>query len=104
MSHQNMGVAFRKQGDHAGALEAYGKALAIREQVLGPQSEPVGDVCYSMAMAHKARGEREQARAFYERATAAYAAALGPEHESTVQAREQAAKIRSGWSCRTRSG
>ena len=43
-----------------------------------------------MAMVHEAQGEREQARAFYERAAAAYAAALGPEHESTVEARRNA--------------
>ena len=76
--------------ERAAALEAYGKALAIREQVFGPQSERVGHTCYNMARAYKAQGEREQARAFYERAAAAYAAALGPGHESTVRARQRA--------------
>ena len=46
-----------------------------------------------MAMTYEAQGEREQARAFYERAAAAYAAALGPEHESTVAAREKVAEM-----------
>ena len=75
MRHHNMGAVFHEQGDHAGALEALGKALAIKEQVLGPQSEPVGKTCIGMATVHEAQGEREQARAFYGRAAAAYKAA-----------------------------
>ena len=91
LSHANMGLVFEKQGDHAGALEAYGKALTIDEQVYGPQSKDVGDTFKNMANAYAAQGERERARTFYERAAAAFAAALGPEHERTVNAREMAA-------------
>ena len=46
-----------------------------------------------MALAYKAQGEHAQARAFYERAAAAYTAALGPEHKSTVRARQKAAEM-----------
>eukprot|EP01045_Picozoa_sp_COSAG04_P005752 COSAG04_NODE_270_length_18507_cov_125.250380_17_plen_315_part_00 len=93
LSQYNMGLVFYNLGDNAGALTALGKALAIWEQVYGPQSKLVGNACRAMAMAYKAQGEREQARAFYERAAAAFAAALGPEHEGTVEAREKAAEM-----------
>ena len=52
--------------------------------------ERVAALC---AVSHEALGEREQARAFYERAAAAFAAALGPEHASTVQARERVVEM-----------
>ena len=64
-----------------------------RGQVLGLQSEPVGNACKAMARAYTAQGECEQARAFYERAAAAFAAALGPAHGSTVGARRKAAEM-----------
>ena len=41
-------------------------------------------------MAYEAQGDREQAKAFYGRAPAAYAAALGPEHPKTKAARKRA--------------
>jgi tetratricopeptide (TPR) repeat protein len=77
--HHNMGGVFLMQGDHAGALEAVHKALAIYEQVYGPQSEPVAHSCWRLATIYAARADqapaspsddRQQARAFYERAIA----------------------------------
>ena len=78
-SHHNMGGVLLVQGDHAGALEAVHKALAIYEQVYGPQSEPVAHSCWRLATIYAARADqapaspsddRQQARAFYERAIA----------------------------------
>ena len=62
---------------------------------MAADAEPgrVGLTCDNIAIAYNKLGEREQARAFYERAAAAYAAALGPEHEETLRARERAARL-----------
>eukprot|EP01045_Picozoa_sp_COSAG04_P017598 COSAG04_NODE_1566_length_6320_cov_15.884102_10_plen_92_part_00 len=53
------------------------------------QSKEVGETCMLLAMAHGAvQGQREQAKALYERAAAVFSAALGPGHAQTLEAQK----------------
>jgi tetratricopeptide (TPR) repeat protein len=79
LCHNNMGGVLLMKGDHAGALEAAHKALAIYEQVYGPKTKPVAASCWRLATIYAARADqapaspsddRQQARAFYEKAIA----------------------------------
>ena len=59
-----------------------------QEQV-DAQSKEVGETCMLLAMAHgAAQGQREQAKALYERAAAVFSAALGAGHAQTLEAQK----------------
>lgn len=68
------------RGDYSEALDLHARALAIREQALGPEHPDVAISLNNLAVTHAARGEHEEALALYERALAIDEAALGPEH------------------------
>jgi CHAT domain-containing protein/tetratricopeptide (TPR) repeat protein len=72
-------------GDLAGARPCYERALAIREQALGPHHPDTAQSLNNLGFLHKAMGDLAGARPYYERALAIRAQALGPQHPGTAR-------------------
>ena len=60
------------------------KALAIREQVLGPEHSDVGHCLNVLALNCKAQGRYEEAEQLYQRALVIWEKALGPRHPNVA--------------------
>mmetsp|Transcript_17966 Transcript_17966/g.33717 ORF Transcript_17966/g.33717 Transcript_17966/m.33717 type:complete len:394 (+) Transcript_17966:134-1315(+) len=70
----------QRRGDVEDALRLYAKALAILQQVHGPQHADVAAVLNSMAGAKEAQNHVEEALNFYDRALSIREKVLGPTH------------------------
>jgi Tfp pilus assembly protein PilF len=79
-----LGLLLRAQGDLAGARPYYERALAIYEQVLGPQHPDTASSLNNLGALLHAQGELASARPYYERALAIREQVLGPQHLDTA--------------------
>jgi len=68
-------------GDHAGALEAYERALAIQRAALGDGHAKVGSMWAQIGLCRSGMGDYTGALEAYERALAIERAALGDHHD-----------------------
>jgi len=71
----------------------YQRALAIREQMLGPEHPDTATSLNNLAFLYHNQGKYEQAEPLYQRALAIYEQRLGPEHPSTRTFRENYAGL-----------
>ena len=72
------------QGDYAKALEYYGKALAIRERVLGTEHPSTATTYNNIAGVYQAQGDYAKALEYYGKALAISERVLGTEHPYTA--------------------
>ncbi|NIP13689.1 MAG: TonB family protein, partial [Pseudomonas stutzeri] len=70
----------RNQGRYAEAEPLYQRALAIRENALGPDHSDVAQSLNNLAALYHAQGHYAEAEPLYQRALAIVEKALGPEH------------------------
>ena len=80
----NLGAIAFGEGLLPQATEHYGKSLAIRERVLGPEHLETGKVLANLALVHKRQGRPLDARAMYERALAIQQKHLGAHHPTVA--------------------
>ena len=78
------GQALNYAGDLRAAVPWYERALAIREQVLGPNHPDTAKSLNNLAAALWAQGELAAARPLHERALAIWEQTLGPDHPHTA--------------------
>ncbi|MCG8351229.1 MAG: tetratricopeptide repeat protein [Chloroflexales bacterium] len=78
------GLHQHAQGFYTAALPLYARALAIREQVLGPEHPDTATSLNSLGLLLQDLGDLAGARPYYERALAIRAQALGPDHPNTA--------------------
>jgi tetratricopeptide (TPR) repeat protein len=71
--------------DYAGARLYFERALAIREQVLGPEHPHTAQSLNNLALLLQAQGNYVSAKLLFERALAIREQMLGPEHPHTAQ-------------------
>ncbi len=79
-----LGYLLRAQGDLAGARPYYERALAMREQALGPAHRDTATSLNNLGGLLQAQGDLAGARPYYERALAMREQALGAEHPDTA--------------------
>jgi len=70
-------------GDYAAARSYFERALAIREQVLGPEHPATATSLSNLGVLLQDQGDYAAARPYYERALAIREQVLGPEHPAT---------------------
>ena len=80
----NMAGVFQAQGDYEKALEYYGKALAIRERVLGTGHPDTAVTYNNMAVVYEDQGDYEKALEYYGKALAIRERVLGTGHPDTA--------------------
>jgi tetratricopeptide (TPR) repeat protein len=90
----NLAELLRMQGEYATARPLYERALAIYEQVLGPQHPNVATLLNNLAGLLHNQGEYAAARPLYERALAIYEQVLGSEHTGPWTTSEQKVALR----------
>ncbi|HEX8698154.1 MAG TPA: serine/threonine-protein kinase [Myxococcaceae bacterium] len=83
-AYNNLGRILIDQGKYPEARESHSRALALREQALGPEHPEVATSIFNLAMVDWWMGHYEQALANTERAAALKQKALGPEHPDVV--------------------
>jgi tetratricopeptide (TPR) repeat protein len=76
----NLAGLLQAQGDYAAARLLFERALAIREQALGPSHPDTATSLNNLADLLRAQGDYGAARPFFERALAIDEAAYGPTH------------------------
>jgi serine/threonine-protein kinase len=91
MAYTILGRIFGDQGHYPEARENLSRALALREQVLGPEHPEVATSIFNLAMADWWMGRYAQALENGERAAALKQKALGPEHPEVINAFSNAA-------------
>jgi tetratricopeptide (TPR) repeat protein len=69
------------------------RALAIREQALGPSHPDVAESLNNLAMIHYYRGMYEQAEPLYQHALSIREQVLGPQHHDTAQSLNNLANL-----------
>ena len=74
---------YKSQDDYKKALEYYGKALAIRERVLGPENPSTAATYNNIAGVYRAQGNYAKALEYYRKANAVFLSVLGEEHPYT---------------------
>jgi len=79
-----MGMLYDEQGRYEEALEAYGRALAVRRKALGEEHPSTASTLNNMAVVYQRQGRYEEALEAYGRALAVRRKALGEEHPSTA--------------------
>jgi len=80
----NLAMVHSAQSGFEEALQFNQQALAIREEVLGPDHPEVATTLNNLAVVQRALGSYAAASASYERALAIGEAALGPDHPSVA--------------------
>ena len=79
-----LGYYLRMVGDYAAARPLFERALAIREQVLGPDHPDTALSLNNLALLLRDQGDYAAARPLYERALAIREQARGPDHPDTA--------------------
>ena len=82
------------QGEHDEALAAWQDALRVRVASLGLEHPSVADTLYSIGQVYEDWSQYESAADNFERCTSIYAAAYGPDHSETLDARHRAESAR----------
>lgn len=77
----SQGVACRRIGEPARAMELYREALEIQTRILGPDHPDVGSSLHNMGLIYNHFGDYQQAGRVYRRALAIREAAFGPDSE-----------------------
>src|SRR5262249_33965327 len=72
-----LGDVHQRVGKHAQAIEAFERAIAIRQRLLGPDNATVAQVQVSLAVSYAEGGDLKKARALLERCVAIMEAAMG---------------------------
>ena len=80
----NMAVVYYDQGDYEKALEYHGKALSIRERVLGAEHLNTATTYNNLANVYYAQGDYEKALEYHGKALAIRERVLGSEHPDTA--------------------
>jgi len=75
---------YESQGDYAKALEWYGKALAIKEKVLGNEHPSTATTYNNIAFVCSCQGDYEKALEWYGKALMIFEKVLGNEHPDTA--------------------
>jgi Tfp pilus assembly protein PilF len=81
------------QGDLAQARPYLERALAIREQVLGPTHPETAISLHNLGVLREAQGDLAGAGALLARALAIREAKLGPDHAETAKTRRRLAAV-----------
>ncbi|MCZ7669410.1 MAG: tetratricopeptide repeat protein [Chloroflexi bacterium] len=79
------GFYLNQNGQYTAARPFYERALAIREQALGPDHPDTAQSLNNLGALHSAMGNLSEARPFYERALAIREQALGSDHPDTAR-------------------
>ena len=78
-------IVFQTNGsDYTKALELYGRALAIYEEVHGKHHLTTATTCNNMALVYMVQGDQAKALEFYGRALAIYEEVHGKHHPDTA--------------------
>ena len=80
----NVASVYYYQGEYVRGLEYYGKALSIRERVLGTEHPDTGATYNNMVGVSRAQGDYEKALEYYGKVLAIEEKVLGPEHPLTA--------------------
>lgn len=91
MCLNNIGYIFFAAGEYESAIIYYKQALAVREAVLGPDSEDTAGTCLNMADAYAQSGQYADAAPFYERARTILLTVLGQDDDNTIMATQRLA-------------
>ena len=83
-SYNNIGEAYRAQGDYDKALEYHQKALATREKVLGTEHPDTATSYNNIGLVYDEKGDYDKALKYYFKALAICEKVLGPEHPYTA--------------------
>ena len=83
-TYNNIGVAYRNQGNYPKALEYYGKALAIYEKVLGKDHPYTAQSYNNIGLVYKKQGDYPRALEYYGKALAIDEKVLGKDHPDTA--------------------
>ena len=86
-----MAVVYQDQRDYEKALEYYGKALDVKERVLGSDHPSTATTYNNMAGVYKAKGDYEKALKYYEKALTVFKVKLGANHPYTQDTQLSAA-------------
>src|SRR5215471_18677987 len=78
------GISLYQEGRLAEAERPFQRALAIREEVLGPEHTDVGVSLISLARLYRAQGRYGDAEPLGKRALVIFEKSLGPEHSAVV--------------------
>ena len=83
-SYNNIGKAYRSQGDYPKALEFHLKALNIREKVLGKEHPSTATSYNNIGLVYKSQRDYTKALEYYFKALDIKEKVLGKEHPSTA--------------------
>ncbi len=81
---QIIGVSYRANGDAAKAIPFFQRAIALRQEHLGPEHRRTLESMNSLAVAYSSAGQRDKALALYEQTFALSQSALGEDHPFTL--------------------
>ena len=82
-TYNNMAMVYTDQGEYEKALEYYGKALSIRERVLGTEHPATATTYNNMAVVFRAQGDYEKALEYFKKARDVFVMKLGEAHPYT---------------------
>ena len=80
----NLAGVYKDQGDYVKALEYYGKALAIKERVLGTDHPNTATTYNNLAVVYKNQGDYVKALEYYGKTLAIRERVLGTDHLDTA--------------------
>jgi tetratricopeptide (TPR) repeat protein len=90
----NLASLYESQGKYDLAEPLLKRALAIREQSLGPDHPKTATSLNNLAVLSKTQGKYDLAEPLYKRALEIYERALGADHPDTIQIRENLAAMK----------
>ena len=82
------GASLHNQGKYDDAEPLYKRALAVREEVLGPMHPDTATSLNNLAHLYDSQGKYDDAEPLLKRALTIYEEKLGPTHPNTVDARK----------------
>ena len=91
----NMALVYQEQGEYEKALEYFGKALDVRERVLGSGHPDTAATYNNMAGVYKEQGDYEKALKLYEKAFTVFMTKLGVNHPYTQRTQRNVQYLKS---------
>lgn len=83
----NLGTLYIDQDDHEGAIDAFGRAVAMAEEEYGTASRRYANPLCNLADVNSKSGQHAKALAQFDTCRAAYEQAVGPDHPRVLSSR-----------------
>lgn len=94
VAHNNLAVIYQRSKDYQRAESHFGRALELKERILGPDHREVANTLNNLAVLFRRTGRLDESELLYRRAITILEKNVAPDHPHLAIARENLQALR----------